>query len=477
MPSLTDHKRIHFVGIKGIGVSALATIAKKMGFEVTGSDVATVFISDILLKEAGIPVKDFAAVNIEGVEAVVHSVAYGEDHVEIAAARRKGLPLYTYPQALGELMAGHTGVSVTGCNGKTTTTSMISYILDASGRDPTFVVGAPISNLGVNAKYGQSGIFVVEADEYREAFLNYAPHSKYVVITNIEWDHPDYYPKFEMMIDAYVRFMNLLPAGARVLVYGQDGGIKQTRRKLTRGDITIKTYGFNETDDYVIKNVEYLPGRNKFEVFAGSQSLGKYELIIPGDHNILNATAAIVHCLDLGVSKREIGRTLAEFRGANRRFEVKGEVDGITVIDDYAHHPTAVRVTLAAARQFYPDSRLWCVFQPHTFSRTKSLLNEFARSFSQADIVIIPEIYPSARETDDGSVSSKDLVKLVSAAHPNVRFTPTTPEVVDILEQEAQPGDVVMVMGAGDIWRRVAEAFLPVLRRRLLRKLGVDECE
>jgi UDP-N-acetylmuramate--alanine ligase len=460
MINIKDYDNLHFVGVKGIGVSALAIIAKFLGHKVTGSDYPQTFITDKLLNKEKIPVKEFSADNIDGIDALIHSVAYKDDHVEIKEAKNNNIPVFTYPEALGAVMKGFKGVATTGCNGKTTTSSMFAFILEDSGVDPTFVIGAPVSNLGVNGKYGDSDYFVVEADEYREAFLNYSPHSQYAVITNVEWDHPDYYPEFTKMIEAYVRFVNLLPEKAKLLVYGQDKGIKKVLGKIERNDISIQTYGFSEECDYVIKNIDYLGGKNRFEIFKDCDSLGVYELIIPGDHNILNATAAIIHCLDIGLTPEEIRKALVKFKGADRRFEKKGEVDGIVVIDDYAHHPTAIKKTLEAAKQFYPGQRIWCIFQPHTFTRTKALLDDFSRSFQDADKVIIPEIFSSAREEDDGSVSSQDLVKKASKVHSDVRFVENPKDALKVLKEEARPNDVIMVLGAGNMYREVAEAFL-----------------
>lgn len=452
--------KIHFVGVKGVGMSALAVIVKKMGFTVTGSDVAETFITDHVLASEGVPVKVFAKGNVEEVEAVVHSVAYGDDHVELAAAKDKGLPIYTFPQTLAELMSGHTGISITGCNGKTTTTGMIATILYLGKKDPTYVVPAPIPDLEISSRYGEGDLFVVEADEYRRAFLNYAPHTKYAVITNIEWDHPDCYPSFKAIVEAYQKFIDLLAHGAEILVYGEDDGVKQALEGISRQDLKIYSYGFEAGNDYLIRDVKHLPDKSRFEVVYDGASLGEYELIIPGDHNILNATAALAVCLRCGISKRSAANALKKFKGAKRRFEVLGTRNGVSVVDDYAHHPTAINVTLQAAQQFYPNKKIWAVFQPHTFSRTQALLKEFSQSFGNADEVIIMDIYASAREKDTGEVHAQDLVSEIKKRHPRVRYFATAEQVLEILRSETRPSHAVITLGAGDLWNTVAKQFV-----------------
>lgn len=459
MIDLSKYQKVHMVGIKGTLGTALAMILKNMGKEVTGSDVETVFPTDRVLKELNIPYFVFDEKNIEDKDLVIHSVAYNETHPELAEAKRLGIPIYTFPQVVGSIVKGKQAVTISGCNGKTTTTAMISYILTKAGVDPYFIVGTPVDNLDLFPKC-KSDIFVIEADEYKEAYFNYAPCAKHAIITNIEWDHPDFFPRFEDMVKSYSEFIKRLPKDANIYGYGDDKNITKAIKLSGRKDLKVFRYGFGDRHDIKIQNVKNLPGKNQFEIFQNGESRGVYELIIPGDHNILNATAAVSVCLNLGVNAKIIRKILKTFKGLNRRFEVYGTVNGVTIIDDFAHHPTAINATLAAAKQFYPDSRIWCIFQPHTFSRTKALLNEFARSFQGADIVIIPEIYASAREKDTGEISSKDLVELTKKYHDNVRYIREPSESLEILQKEAKPGDVVMVMGAGEMWKDVAQAFV-----------------
>ncbi len=459
MIDLNKYQKIHMVGIKGHLGSALAMILKNMGKNVTGSDVATVFPTDRVLSQQEIPWSVFDSKNINGADVVIHSVAYNDSNPELAEAKKNKIPIFTFPQVVGSIIKGKQAVTVSGCNGKTTTTAMVSYILTNACVDPYFIVGTPVDNLNMFPKC-RSDIFVIEADEYREAYFNYAPYAKHAIITNIEWDHPDFFPKFEDMIKSYSEFIKKLPKGSNLYGYGEDLDIDKALKRSGRKDINVSRYGFGENFDIQIKNVKYGKGKNTFEIFQNSKSRGMYELIIPGDHNILNAAVAISVCLNLGVKPKKIRDILKTFKGLNRRFEVYGTVNGVTVIDDYAHHPIALDLTLAAAKQFYPDSRIWCIFQPHTFSRTKALFDEFAQSFKNADLVIIPEIYASSREKDIGEVSSKDLVELTRKYHNNVRYVKEPSESLEILQKETKPGDVVMVMGAGEMWREVAQAFI-----------------
>lgn len=460
MKRLKDFKKIHFIGIKGIGTSALAVIAKNMGFNVSGSDISDVFISDVLLEQESIPVTTFNKANITSDSAIVYSVAYDYTNEEMKEAKDKNLSMYTYPQAVGELMDGYIGIGVSGCNGKTTTSSMLAWTLFDNNLKPTFVIGGPVSNLGVNAKYGEGKYFVVEADEYRKAFLNYARHLKHAVITNIEWDHPDCYPSIDDMLNAYTEFIDLLGENATVYVFDSDKNIERVLESSKRKDIKVIKYGFKEDSDYVITNVKYESDKSIFDIYHKGKLLDTFELKVPGEHNVLNATACIVLTSNLGLDTKNIKKSLACFIGSKRRFEVKGERNGVTIIDDYAHHPTAIRVTLKAVRQFYGKKRVWCVFQSHTFSRTKALLKEFSESFKDSDIVIIPDIYASAREKDLKDISSKDLVRETKKHHKNVRYIPKIEDVVKTLRKETKDGDVVIVLGAGDMWKSVAEPFL-----------------
>jgi UDP-N-acetylmuramate--alanine ligase len=412
-----------------------------------------------VLKKLNIKWELFSKDNIKNQDLIIHSAGCDDTNEELARAKELGLPIMTFPQMVGEIIKDKKAVTVSGCNGKTTTTAMISYILTNAGVDPYFIVGTPVDNLDLFPKC-KSDIFVVEADEYRQAFFNYAPYASHAIITNIEWDHPDCYPTFEDMIKSYSQFIKKLPSGATLYGYADDNDIDKTIDLSGRKDLQILRYGMNGNCDIQIKNVKHLKGKNEFEIFQDGKSRGEYELIIPGDHNILNATAAVSVCLDLGVDSGKIREILKTFKGLNRRFEIHGVVNGITVVDDYAHHPTAIDVTLAAAKQFYPDSKIWCVFQPHTFSRTKALFEDFSKAFGNADEVIIPEIYPSAREKDTGEISSRDLVDLTRKYHDHVRYVKAPSDSLEILQKEAKSGDVIMVMGAGEMWKTVAKAFV-----------------
>ncbi len=457
---LKKAKHLHFVGIKGVGVSGLALIAKHRGYKVTGSDVGESFITDEALKKEKIAVAKFDAKNIEGADVVIHSVAYNDSNPEIKAAKEKGIPLFTYPQALGLFMQGYTGIGVTGAHGKTTTSALIAYTLVKAKKEPNFIIGAPIPQLGSNSRYGKSKFFVIEADDYRQAFLNYASQLRYAVITNIDWDHPDCYPSLSAMLAAYQKFIELLPKNAFLLIFGEDKNIQKIIRSLKRKNLTIKTYGFSRKNDYVVTKLGTKNHKTTFSVKSRGSSLGKYSLILPGDHNILNAASAVIVCRKLGLKPEEIAKPLQEFKGAKRRFEIKGEKNGVLVIDDYAHHPTEIRATLKAARKFYGQRKIWAVFQPHTFSRTKALLKQFAQAFKEADAVIIIDIFASAREKDRGEISSKDLATITQKFHPDVKYIGSAEKAVEYLNKQTKPKDIVITLGAGDVYKTVGERFL-----------------
>ena len=448
---LNPGQQIHIVGIGGTGMSAVARVLLGRGYRVSGSDRQ---LNDLTaaLKAAGARVfEGHAAGHIGEAEAVVISSAVPADNPEVAAARARGIPVYKRRDILGALMADRIGVAVAGTHGKTTTTSMIVHLLVSADQDPTYIVGGVVTTTGQNAGVGQGAAFVIEADEYDHMFLGLRP--RLAVITSIEHDHPDLFPTLDSLLDDFRQFAALVPADGRLIVcaddplalhIGQEQGAAQDATPLI-------TYGLHAPEvDWRAVDVQAASGGMAFILHAPGHADGlPVRLGVPGAHNVQNALAALAVVETLGVPLAGAIEALASFRGAGRRFEVRGQAAGVTVIDDYAHHPTAIRVTLAAARAAYPDARLWAVWQPHTFSRLRTLFDDFAAAFSPADVdrVLVTDVY-AAREARTPGLDVPDLVRRM--AHPAVRHTPSLADTLAILAAEVRPGDVVLILSAGD---------------------------
>lgn len=424
-------------------MSAVAQIQKANGVKVTGSDVDEAFPTDAGLKAAGIvPYRGFSAANVDEPDVVVASAAYGADNPELVEARRKGIRVLTYPEFLGEMMRDKRGVAVAGTHGKTTTTAMIAHVLDRAGLDPQAVIGA-------GAAYAGRGEFLVaESCEYRRHFLNYP--AEIAVVTSIELDHPDYFRSLEDYEAAFREFAAKLPARGMLICYGDDpraAALPTMARRIT--------YGRGAANDYRLEMLPSSPAAelNCFRAFRRGEDLGEFRLGIPGGHNALNALAAIALGCELGVPVDTIRAALADFHGVRRRFEYVGECKGAAVYDDYAHHPTAIETTIRACREVLPGKRVWVAFQPHTYSRTRALLDEFAAALAKADRVVLAEIYASAREKGRGGVSSRDIADRISGGPDKIAFFKTFDEAIAYLRAHLRPGDVLLTMGAGDIYR------------------------
>ena len=446
---------VHFIGIGGSGLSAIARLLLESGYTVSGSDRAlTSFAEDVRKAGATVYVGHHPR-NLTGVDWVVRSSAVTDENPEVEAAKRAGIPVYKRADFLGRLMQDKTGIAIAGTHGKTTTTAMTAWVLSKLDRDPSFIVGGVVNNLGVNAHAGNGKTFVIEADEYDHMFLGLKP--QVAVVTSIEHDHPDCFPTLASMYQAFEEFVDLLPEEGTLIVCAEDPGAaaliphvrKEGRNVISygvQGDMTINTPLWVQARD--VKPNQ----RGGFDFTAtsnlGSKTSGtvKVSLQVPGQHNVRNALAVLAVIGVLGLSRKKAAQALAEFNGTNRRFELRGEVNGIQVFDDYAHHPTEIRATLAGARARFPKARIWAVWQPHTYSRTRTLFLEFARAFKDADQVIVTEVY-AAREPKEEFTSAE----VVSAMpHLSARYIKTLPEVTEHLLQNLQPGDVVLVLSAGD---------------------------
>jgi UDP-N-acetylmuramate--alanine ligase len=438
---------VHFVGIGGAGLSAIAQVLLESGYTVSGSDEALSPFAQALARHGATVHLGHSAGHLNGAEVVIVSSAVPPDNVEVLAAQARGLPVLKRADFLGQLMEGRLGIAVAGAHGKTTTTGLIAFLLDRAGLDPTFIVGGWLADYGTNARAGQGRPFVIEADEYDRMFLGLRP--AVAVVTNVEHDHPDCYPTLADMQEAFQAFVNLLPPDGLLVGYGRDPFVLklvEARRALGRPAVT---YGLRREDDYRADSLQ-LNGAGGFDflVAKNNHTLGLARNRLPGEHNVLNSLAALAVADHAGVDFNLARNALAEFHGAGRRFEVVGEAAGITVVDDYAHHPTEIRATLAAARRRFAGRALWVVFQPHTFSRTRALLADFAASFGDADHVILVDIFRS-REAPDPSVSSLDIVRRM--AHPDARCIPAMLDAASFLCEQLPPGAVLLTLGAGDV--------------------------
>ncbi len=450
---------IHLVGIGGIGLSAIARVLHGWGYRVSGSDRQPTALTEALTAEGIAVYAGHKAAHIDGVDVVVVSSAIPEDNPEVLEAERRRLPIVKREQFLGELTQGKRTIAVAGTHGKTTTSAMIAWILSQVGQDPTFIVGGVLQNLGTNARAGTGPHFVIEADEYDHAFLGLQPDV--AVITALEHDHPDCYPTLEDMLDAFSRFVKQVRPGGVLVVCGEDQASKELGENSLGKNRRMETYGLESAWDWWAEGV-HLGNTAAFEIWSKGKHLGVCALQVPGRHNVLNALAALATSHQVGVEFGMAAAALTRFRGTERRFEVKGTVAGITVVDDYAHHPTEIEVTLSAARLKYPGRTIWAVFQPHTYSRTSTLLDDFAAAFGDAEHVVVTGIY-AARELDTLGISGEDVV--LRTTHPDARYIETLDAAAAFLLDRVQPGDVVITMGAGDGYL-IGERLLQGLKRR-----------
>ena len=440
VPSLESLGRVHFVGIGGVGMSAVARIMVARGVPVSGSDAKDLpVMADLAAAGARIAV-GYASANLGDAQTVVAGSAIRPDNPEVVAAREAGLPVLHRSEALAATMGGDTVVTVAGTHGKSTTTSMVTVLLQGAGLDPSFAIGANVPALGVNAAHGSSGIFVAEADESDGSFLNYRP--RIAVVTNVEPDHLDHYGTAEAVYESFDRFTALLPADGVLVACADDAGaLALAERTRTRGNTRVVLYGTSEGADLVLHDGG--PGD-----VAVSTASGRFPLAlqVPGRHNALNAAAAFAVALELGVDPAAAAAALAHFSGASRRFELKGEARGIRVFDDYAHHPTEVRAALAAARSVAGTHKVHVLFQPHLFSRTREFAQEFAEALNLADTALVLDIYP-AREDPIPGVTSQLIADHLDHGGRLVAAR----DAVAALTAAAEPGDIVLTAGAGDV--------------------------
>ena len=441
---------VHFIGIGGISMSGLAEILLKEGFPVSGSDSHASALTEHLERAGARICIGQAASNIpEDCKLVVYTAAIHPDNPEYREAKRRGIPMLSRAELLGQLMRNYqTSIAVAGTHGKTTTTSMIASILLEEDADPTISVGGILPSIGGNIRVGGSEVFLTEACEYTNSFLHFFPTIG--IILNIEEDHMDFFKDLNDIRRSFRRFAELLPVEGLLIINSDIPDYEEITEGLT---CRVVTFGSSPDADYRAENTAYDTfGHPSFDLIRKTEKDGRrprFSLKVPGEHNVCNALASIALADALRIPEAAVEKGLLSFTGTDRRFQYKGEVNGVTIIDDYAHHPTEIRATLHAAAH-YPHRELWCVFQPHTYSRTKAFLKEFAEALSLADHVVLADIY-AARETDTLGISSRDLERELAALGADVYYFPTFAEIEKFLSEKCMHGDMCITMGAGDV--------------------------
>jgi UDP-N-acetylmuramate--alanine ligase len=443
---LIPGQHVHLVGIGGIGMSAIARVLLQQGFQISGSDRAANAQTEALARDGATIHVGHDAAHVAGAELVIISSAVPPDHVEVAAAGAAGIPVYKRSDIIADVMSGHVSIAVAGTHGKTTTTAMCIHVLIETGQRPSYILGGVLRATGQNAGIDTGRAFVIEADEYDNMFHGLRP--QVAVVTNIEWDHPDFFKTPHDLMRSFSHFVSLLtPDGLLISCADDTAAVIFAENRLVSGLPTV-TYGINNPQAiWRGGNLRHNDGLLHFDVTREGRVMGTVALAVPGRHNVLNALAALAVADSQGVPFPYAAEALRSFAGTGRRFEVRGEAGGVIVVDDYAHHPTAIRVTLEAARQRYPGHQVWAVWQPHTYSRTQALLEEYAVAFGEADHVLVTDIY-AAREQPIPGVTADEVVEAIQ--HPRKQHTPNLSDAVDVLDRGVTPPAVVLVMSAGD---------------------------
>ncbi len=454
MIDLKEHKNIHCIGIGGIGLSAIAQILLSRGYHVSGSDMKESDITRNLEKQGARIFIGHSGSNVDETDLIIYSAAIAEENPEVIRARELNIPMASRAEILGLLMQEYgLGIAISGTHGKTTTTSMVSLVLDRAGLDPTILVGGQMDEIGGNVRVGGKEYFVTEACEYRDSFLELKPDIE--LILNIDSDHLDYFKSMDHIVQSFDRFARAVPESGVIIAYDSNPFVNE----VIHGLPNVITYGYNQSCGYQISRVRFDEnGMPSFRMICHTgeqpEDLGEVSLQVPGEHNILNAAAAFACCHVLHVDPAVICETLGSYHGTHRRFDVIGTTEkGVQIVDDYAHHPTEIHATLSAAEKL-PHGKLWCLFQPHTYTRTLALFDQFRDAFQEADILILADIY-AAREKDIYNISSEKLCEAIRKAHPEkeVYYIDSFQKIADYVDEHAQKGDMVLTMGAGDIYK------------------------
>lgn len=446
-------QHIHFVGIGGSGMSGIAEVLLTLGYQVTGSDLQESDTVRRIRSLGGTVFIGHEAANIGSAQVVVISSAVSPSNPEVVAAKAKVVPVIPRAEMLAELMRLKYGVAIAGAHGKTTTTSLVAHVLAEGGLDPTIVIGGKVNALGSHARLGRGELLVAEADESDGSFLKLSP--AIVVVTNVDREHLDHYHTMERVCEAFVEFINKIPFYGLAVLCADDPNL---RALLPRVSKRFQTYGLREGAALVGTDIQVKVGAAEFSAGLRGEPLGRFRVAMPGVHNVLNALAAIAVGQELGVPLPRIREALETFTGVERRFQVVGEKGGITVVDDYGHHPTEIKATLAAAKDGW-GRRLVVLFQPHRYTRTRDLLEEFASAFTQADYLFLTDIYPAGEEPIPGVTGERLAEAIKKSGKPQLMFVPGKDRLVETVIPHLKSGDMVVTMGAGDIWK-VGRALL-----------------
>ncbi len=442
-------QRVHFVGIGGIGMSGIAEVLLTLGFKVSGSDLKHSAVTERLAKLGATIHEGHRGGSIEGAEVVVTSSAISRGNPEVAEARRRHIPVIQRAEMLAELMRLKYGIAVAGMHGKTTTTSMVGAVLQAGELDPTIVVGGRVDALGSNARYGKSQYLVAEADESDRSFLKLSPIVS--VVTNIDREHLDTYRDMEDIEQTFLDFMDRVPFYGTVVVCNDNDPLRNLIPNVQR---RVVTYGTRDDSDFQIVDVESTApnggSASVFKVRYRGKSLGQFRLHVPGAHNVLNAAAAVAVGVGLEIDVEKVRAALESFRGVDRRFQLRGKVNGVSVIDDYGHHPTEIKATLAAARQC-GYKKIHVIFQPHRYTRTQALLKEFGGAFDSADQVFVLDIYPASEQPIPGVTAEKVVEEIGAKCAGSAQYAKSSAEAIEAVTASARPGDVILTLGAGNV--------------------------
>jgi UDP-N-acetylmuramate--alanine ligase len=447
-------RHVHFVGIGGIGMSGIAEVLKNLDFRVSGSDLRRSAVTERLERSGVQFFEGHAAENVGDAHVVVRSTAVREDNPEVVEAKRRLIPVIARGEMLAELVRlKRQTIAVAGSHGKTTTTSMIAEILAQAKLDPTVVVGGVIGTLGSNARLGQSDLMVVEADESDRSFLMLTP--TIAVVTNIDQEHMESYKGMSDVCSSFALFANQVPFYGATVLCLDDANVQTMMPDVTRRRIT---YGLSAQADVSAHGVQYDQAfGSTFAVWRGKEAVGEIVLHVPGLHNVYNALASVAVGLELEIEFETIKRALEQFRGVERRFQTKGEIGGILVVDDYGHHPTEIRATLAAAKIGSSGRRMVVLFQPHRYTRTQNLMNEFARSFNNADVLMVTDIYPASEPPIEGVTAEALVEEIKRFGHKDARHIGAIERAAETLAREVRPGDMVITLGAGSVTRTAGE--------------------
>ena len=441
-----SQQHLHFAGIGGIGMSGIAEVLLNLGYTISGSDLKLSPTTDRLAQLGATIYEGHQAQNVAGAKALVVSSAVEESNPEVQEARRLQIPVIPRGELLAELMRLKYGIAVAGSHGKTTTTSMVATILSHAGVDPTVVVGGKVAAMGgTNARVGKSDFIVVEADESDGSFLKLSPI--FAIVTNIDREHMDHYSSIETIRSAFTEFVNKVPFYGAAVVCLDDENIQSILPAVNRRTIT---YGSSAQADFRPSVQECGDFHSRFSLKSRDADLGEFHLNIPGEHNVFNATAAIAVALELKVAPDVVREGLAKFTGVGRRFEIRGKANGITVVDDYGHHPTEIKATLAAAKSCC-KGKVHVLFQPHRYTRTFHLMDDFARAFHQADRVILLDIYAASEKPIEGVTSEALVERMRQFGHRNAIYAGTNDAGVAMISQDLEPGDLVLTLGAGSV--------------------------